>query len=77
MTQKFNPIYHTAMVQNWRRIANIPENCTDEMIYNVVTNNDLHYSSGQSEEENNAMIEELRENLPIGSFYISPSTDGY
>ena len=65
MTNKFNPIYHTSIAQNWRRIANIPDNCTDEMIYNVVTNNDLHYASSQTDDENNEMIEMLRENLPI------------
>ena len=59
------PSYATAMVSNWRRIAEIPESVPDDLIYKIVMRESLHVSLGKSDEENQGEIDYLRQELGL------------
>jgi len=65
MRFKFNPIYHSAIVSNWRRIANLPDSANDAQIYQIVCEADLTHSNSLSNEEKQEEIDFLREKLEL------------
>ena len=71
--RKYDSIYHKSMVDNWRRMANIPDTVSDIDIYNKVEELVFHVSSSKTNEENNEELNALRQefNLPereLGSY---------
>lgn len=61
----YNEIYHKSMVDNWRKMANIPETITDRAIFDKIEELSLHVSSSQTDEENNAELNALRQEFNL------------
>ncbi len=75
MARTYNPDAHKPMVDNWRRVANIPDSCNDRAIYNTIEASGLHYSSGQTDEENAENIAILRECLLLPAEGVANAND--
>jgi hypothetical protein len=57
------PSWATDMIDNYRRLANLPDTVTDARIWEAVKDGAYHISSGQSDEENALAAADLREDL--------------
>jgi hypothetical protein len=61
------PDWATAMVGNWRRIANLPDSVPNDAIFTIIETESLSYSSGNTDEENQDAIDYLRQELGLQS----------
>lgn len=59
------PSWATAEVRNWRTFAKLPDEITDEAIFAIVQKESLHYSTANSDEENQAEVDFLRQELGL------------
>jgi hypothetical protein len=59
------PNWASAMVGNWRRIANLPDTVTDDAIFTIVDTERLSWGSGYTDEENEESVSYLRQELGL------------
>ena len=65
MIPKYSVIQHKAIVDNYRRMAKVPETITDEEIYRAWAIHTIHVSSAMGKDEIQDELEYLREKLGL------------
>ena len=59
------PDWAIATVRCWRDFAKLPDSVSDDLIFTVVEEESLHYSSAKSDEENAEEVAYLRQELGL------------
>jgi len=62
---KTMPDWASAMVGNWRRIADLPETVSNDAIFTIVERESLHISSSTPELEAQETVAYLRQELGV------------